>query len=107
VIDCTESSGDAEDTNLRLTLCSRLGLPGVTASKALLVGGTPYAFAHRAGAAVQVDTLALRCGGWWNHDVLRGARGTMTIRQICLSASNHPATQIGCATKRALATCMA
>jgi phosphoglycolate phosphatase-like HAD superfamily hydrolase len=72
LIDCTASSGDAEDTKPAPDIVqSALGLAGVKACEAILIGDTPYDI--QAAAAAQVDTLAVRCGDWWNDDELRGA----------------------------------
>jgi HAD superfamily hydrolase (TIGR01509 family) len=50
-----------------------LGKAGVDAGDALFLGDTPYDIeaARKAG----VRCIALRCGGWWTDDDLRGAIG--------------------------------
>jgi phosphoglycolate phosphatase-like HAD superfamily hydrolase len=44
---------------------------GRYAGHSLLIGDTPYDVEAASGA--RVPTIALRCGGWWSDDDLRGA----------------------------------
>lgn len=44
---------------------------GVEAAAALMLGDTPYDI--EAARAADVDTIALRCGGWWDDAALAGA----------------------------------
>jgi phosphoglycolate phosphatase-like HAD superfamily hydrolase len=39
--------------------------------QAVMIGDTPYDI--EAAAKLDVPTIALRCGGWWDDDALRGA----------------------------------
>jgi phosphoglycolate phosphatase-like HAD superfamily hydrolase len=44
---------------------------GVQPVEAMMVGDTPYDV--EAARAAGVDTIALRCGGWWDDAALAGA----------------------------------
>jgi phosphoglycolate phosphatase-like HAD superfamily hydrolase len=48
-----------------------LAQAGVPALEAMMVGDTPCDI--EAARAAGVDTIALRCGGWWDDAALAGA----------------------------------
>ena len=48
-----------------------LGKSGKSAAHSIMIGDTPYDI--EAAGGVRVPAIALRCGGWWDDDALRGA----------------------------------
>lgn len=72
LIDHASSSKDADGSKPDPDIVVvALRKAGVAAGQALMLGDTPYDVesARKAG----VDTIALRCGGFWDDDALRGA----------------------------------
>ena len=57
---------------------------GLDAGSVLMIGDTPYDI--EAARAAGVDTIALRCGGWWPDDALAGAVAIYDDPQALLDA---------------------
>lgn len=72
LIDDVATSADAEDSKPDPDILqSALRKAGVRPSEAVMLGDTPYDI--EAAAKAGVAAVVLRCGGWWNDDVLAGS----------------------------------
>jgi len=72
LFDGTTSSGDAAHSKPDPDIVqAALRLSGRPACEAMMLGDTPYDI--EAAARAEVDTIALRCGGWWDDRALAGA----------------------------------
>jgi phosphoglycolate phosphatase-like HAD superfamily hydrolase len=66
------SSGDVEDSKPDPDVVGAALRKGrLRAGEAVMIGDTPYDI--QAATKLDVPTIALRCGGWWTDDALRGA----------------------------------
>lgn len=63
-----DAKGSKPDPDI---VVAALAKSGVQAVEAMMVGDTPYDI--QAARAAGVDTIALRCGGWWDDAALREA----------------------------------
>ena len=72
LVDGSTSSNDAAhskpDPDIVQAALRRTGKP---ACEAMMLGDTPYDI--EAASRAEVDTIALRCGGWWDDAALAGA----------------------------------
>jgi len=72
LIQTATSSDDAERSKPDPDIVrAALMRSGHAASHAVMLGDTPYDI--EAATRARVRIVALRCGGWWNDDALRGA----------------------------------
>lgn len=72
LIDMASSSSDAEGSKPDPDIVvAALDKAGVEAHEALMLGDTPYDI--QAARSAGVETIALRCGGWWNDAALAQA----------------------------------
>jgi HAD superfamily hydrolase (TIGR01509 family) len=72
LVDASASATDAQRSKPDPDIVrASLGKIGVAAERALMLGDTPYDIEAAARAGVQ--TIALRCGGWWNDAALARA----------------------------------
>lgn len=72
LIELAATSSDAEHSKPDPDIVrAALDKCGVDPLEAMMLGDTPYDIA--AAAAAGVDTIALRCGGWWADRALAGA----------------------------------
>lgn len=84
------SSDDAEhskpDPDIVLAALRKTGRH---ASQSIMIGDTPYDIESATGARVPV--IALRCGGWWTDDDLRGAIAIYNDpAELCRSIARSP-----------------
>jgi phosphoglycolate phosphatase-like HAD superfamily hydrolase len=62
---------------------------GKYAAHSIMIGDTPYDI--EAASGMRVPTIALRCGGWWSDDDLRGAIGIYDDpADLCRNFANSP-----------------
>lgn len=72
LIEAATTSDDAEQSKPDPDIVhAALRRAGVQPVEAMMVGDTPYDI--EAARAAGVDTIALRCGGWWDDAALSGA----------------------------------
>ena len=84
LVDAATSSSDARHSKPDPDIVeAALRRCGVEAAAALMLGDTPYDV--EAARAAGVDTIALRCGGWWDDAALSGA----------VAIHDSPATLLG------------
>jgi phosphoglycolate phosphatase-like HAD superfamily hydrolase len=72
LIDLASSADDADRSKPDPDIVrAALRLSGSQAAHSVLLGDTPYDI--EAATRSRVPTIALRCGGWWEDEALRGA----------------------------------
>ncbi|HTK46604.1 MAG TPA: HAD family hydrolase [Gemmatimonadaceae bacterium] len=74
LIELASSADDAERSKPDPDIVrAALRMSGSQAAHSVLLGDTPYDI--EAATRSRVPTIALRCGGWWSDDALKGAVG--------------------------------
>jgi len=72
LVDTASSADEAEESKPDPDIVlAALHRAGVTAAQAVLIGDTPYDV--DAGRRAALETIALRCGGWWSDEAFGDA----------------------------------